>query len=453
MTSLCDVPAEQRLLGALIAPGGDAWIARVLDHVDRDSFYRGPHGDVLDSVVDLWASGERPEMPAVAQRLRDAGMPEMAGEVGEWMTSSPHGSPLWDAQRVAQLAQRRAAAQAMWDAYTAACDETQDLAEAVDQARKALDEPAGSQPLDIVWRDRLDSLGDVSWLVDGRFAHGLSVILGKSGSHKTFVAIDVACCVASGARWFGHRVDGPAPVVYVLAEGIESAKARVAAWEADRDARADKLGIYPQALQLDEPRDQHRLVSTCRSIRPGLVVVDTYRRNTTGDESDSERAQALVRCLDRVRESCGASALVVHHTGATLENAHRARGSQVLYESADTVVGVERDAEHDRITLHNSPSSPIVGKQRSAAEWPPLDLYPRDRAEGRVLSTSPVDGSQQQAEPPDIGEPMTGMSIAQQYTNGDMATVKRWIERGVLERVRDGGSQARYVTPTASEVL
>lgn len=454
MTALYDVAAEQRLLGGLLLDSHGTWLGQVLRRVDRDTFYRGPHGDALDALVDVWSADEPIDLPSVAARLRERGCHDLVGELSEWTQAAGHpGSTVHDADRVAHLAERRRAAQALWDAYTAACDESQDLSGAVDRARQALDAPSGSEPLSIVWRDEFDSLGDVSWLVDQRIAHGLSVILGRSGSLKSFLATDIACSIASGHQWFGHRVDGPAKVLYVLAEGVESVRPRVEAWEQDRDGFAGYLGIFPHALQLDEPKDQQRLIAACRSIQPKFIVVDTMRRNMAGDENDAERVNALVYALGRASEVCGASAMVVHHTGATMDNAHRGRGSQVLHESADTVIGVQRDADYpERITLYNSQTGAVQGKQRNAKEWPPLDLYAVEVADSLVLSTSPV-GKAAHGPPPTVSEPTTRVRIATDHAGGDLATVARWIEQGHLVRYRDGGPQGLYVSADVAAEL
>ncbi len=71
-----------------------------------------------------------------------------------------------------------------------------------------------SQPIEPV----LDS----NWRIrDVLPAEGSGVIYGRSGSGKTFAAIDLCCHVAAGRPWRGHTTKG-GTVAYVALEGAGS---------------------------------------------------------------------------------------------------------------------------------------------------------------------------------------------------------------------------------------
>jgi hypothetical protein len=69
------------------------------------------------------------------------------------------------------------------------------------------------------------------WAVDGRIPEdGVTCILGKPGSGKTFATIDVACCMATGLDCWGQKVGPPQRVIYIAAEAGPGVKLRIIAW-------------------------------------------------------------------------------------------------------------------------------------------------------------------------------------------------------------------------------
>ncbi|MBS1847548.1 MAG: AAA family ATPase, partial [Actinobacteria bacterium] len=87
------------------------------------------------------------------------------------------------------------------------------------------------------WNDRcftIDQLADLpepTWLVEGLLAaDSLAVMYGPSGQRKSFVAIDVACHIATGRPWHG-KTTAPGKVVYVAAEGVAGLGKRFTAWQ------------------------------------------------------------------------------------------------------------------------------------------------------------------------------------------------------------------------------
>ena len=78
----------------------------------------------------------------------------------------------------------------------------------------------------------LDSIPPPQPLVDGiLYLDSLAWLHGKPGHGKSFVALDWAGCVATGAPWQGHEVTSRGTVVYLAAEGVAGVRQRVRAWE------------------------------------------------------------------------------------------------------------------------------------------------------------------------------------------------------------------------------
>jgi hypothetical protein len=78
--------------------------------------------------------------------------------------------------------------------------------------------------------DALHGLPDFAYEIECVLpARGVSALYGPAGGFKSFVAADMALCVATGTSWQGRRVK-PGFVVYVAAEGRAGLKRRAATW-------------------------------------------------------------------------------------------------------------------------------------------------------------------------------------------------------------------------------
>lgn len=196
----------------------------------------------------------------------------------------------------------------------------------------------------------LSALPPPTPLVDGFLFQGtLAQLAGNPGDGKTFAALGMACAVASGRSWNGHRVPTATPVVYVAGEGSTGLFARIAAWcglhglsPAELDG---KLHILARPVQLGSAEDMRQLAKLIRDTGAGLVVLDTRARCTVGLEENSATEQGLaVAAVEAVIAATGATVMVVHHLGAGQQ---RGRGS-TAWDGAvysDLVLGRNKDGE------------------------------------------------------------------------------------------------------------
>ena len=179
------------------------------------------------------------------------------------------------------------------------------------------DQP-GSDPWPITL-DEVLATPDPDWLIEGLLIdHELAVIYGQPKTGKTFAAIDLALCVATGRDFHGLPAGPPKEVVYVIAEG--NAKLfgrRCRAWLDKRgiDDPPGTFRIVPARVAISEPETVQRLIG--RIGRPSLVVIDTLTRTLNGDENAPSDMAKFVSGCDRLREATGAAVLVVHHEGKT----------------------------------------------------------------------------------------------------------------------------------------
>lgn len=231
----------------------------------------------------------------------------------------------------------------------------------VDELRQAL-----------VDTDGLDGLPTLEPVVAGvLYADSLAWLQGKPGHGKSFVALDVAGCVATGETWQGNPTTA-GTVVYVIAEGAAGLRPRVRAWEKSYGHPMSGVWFLPVAVQSASAGAWDGLVWLVTELRPVLVVIDTQARVTVGrDENSAQDMGEFVAALDRLRKATGACVLVVHHQG---RNGEHMRGSTALEGAATTILRTEKDSdvltvscakqkdgpEFDRFTLRLVPTGESV---------------------------------------------------------------------------------------------
>lgn len=208
----------------------------------------------------------------------------------------------------------------------------------------------------------LHDMPEPAWLVDGHVTDGLTVMYGPPGSGKTFLALDWALCVATGATWLGHDTLH-APVVYVSGEGGGGLARRVSAWQSSRQQFQPNLYFVIGTVQLTQREDVVALRDDVAQVGAKLVVVDTLARAMSGaDENDSGDMGLVVQGLDWIRRDQGCAGLVVHHSGV---EKGRPRGSTALFGAADTQVRVEsEDGREVEVACDKQKGAAPFGKHR-----------------------------------------------------------------------------------------
>lgn len=206
----------------------------------------------------------------------------------------------------------------------------------------------------LIHADELKNLSQPTYaLADYAIYEGsFNVIVGPSGSRKSFIALDIAGRIA-----VNH------PVVYIAGEGLNGYAARWEAWKHHHQVAHTELYFYSEALQVMEVNQLIEFMTIIQQHRPVLVIVDTLARSAVGIEENSAREMGLFTDnIDRLRRSMNCAVLIVHHTGIN----GKIRGSTALYGAADSVLAV--CTEDDITSVYNDPEH--GGKNKYAASMP-----------------------------------------------------------------------------------
>lgn len=199
---------------------------------------------------------------------------------------------------------------------------------------KSLWEKKRSSAFGFTRMDAID-MAPPDWLIRDVMDKGTSALLfGDSGSGKSFLAVDMACCIASGKPYHGHAVKS-GDVVYIAGEGRKNIRKRFEAWERHNKCKAMHR-VFMSNSGADLYADAQDIVLGIKEsgIKPALIIIDTLARNMgEGDENATVDMNRFVNGMGILSDGTGAATLVVHHTGHT--NKERARGAYALKAAVD----------------------------------------------------------------------------------------------------------------------
>lgn len=218
----------------------------------------------------------------------------------------------------------------------------------------------------------LSTLPPPEWLIEGIITvNGLSMVWGRSGSLKSFAALDQGLCVATGLDWHGKPVK-QGRVVYMAAEGARGLGSRALGWikTRGRDLPEPDFQIIPHALTFPKDEDISALLQALDyQARPiAMIVVDTLSRTFgSGNPNQPADMNAFVDACEKIRQTTGAHLMVVHHGGKDTDK--NELGNEGLRNAADTVIHVRRKTTGIEL-INEAPK----GKQKDFDEFKTINL-------------------------------------------------------------------------------
>lgn len=224
-----------------------------------------------------------------------------------------------------------------------------------------------------VARDLPRQAEEARWLVEELWsAEAVGIVGGEPKCCKSFLALDMAVSVASGAACLGRfRVAQTGRVLLFAAEdSTHIVRQRLEAIALRRGVSFASLDIHvitTPVVRLDREADRHALQETVNRYRPRLLVLDPFVRLHRIDENAAAEVAPLLAYLRELQRSFQTAVLLVHHArkGAARARAGQAlRGSSELHAWGDSNLYMRRRDEALELTVEH----------RASASCPPLPL-------------------------------------------------------------------------------
>ncbi len=196
----------------------------------------------------------------------------------------------------------------------------------------------------------------VAWLIKDYIEEdALAVMYGPPGKGKSFIALDMSCCIASNLSFHGHNVKAGA-VFYIAGEGHNGLARRLRAWaELNNTDMPRALFVSEAPADLASEANATKVMEAVQQLAdasgktPVLIVIDTLARNFGGDENSATDMGNFIRNADALRRLWKATVLIVHHSGKDSDRG--ARGSSALKGAADAEYEVGRNDADQIIRL------------------------------------------------------------------------------------------------------
>ena len=251
-------------------------------------------------------------------------------------------------------------------------------------------------------------------LVEGK----VSMIFAEPGTIKSWTAIDLAACVASGQSWLGERHVEHGPVLYVDFEDGQYEFHRRVHLLTGGAARPGLGYVYAPGNIVD--RDWWvRLEKLVLDRGVKLVVIDTLAGATPGvDENDRNAADPLTYA-GRLTETTGVTVLFLHHAN----RAGDIRGTSAFKATVDTLFKLETTDDDQDTGTHRAKLTCVKSGQKKV---PPVWLELTD------------DGLRRYEPEPEKGKP--------EGEEGEKKRTRTELERDILLLIENEGPIASVET-------
>jgi len=288
----------------------------------------------------------------------------------------------------------------------------------------------------------------IDWCVEGLFTRpSLNLLVGDPGSKKTYLALDLAVCVALGQPWLGRPVSASPVLVVDDDTGFPfwaRLKAVLRAHQAPPRTPLNFMSL--PGFDLRSAEDAAELAEFALSIRAGLIVIDALADVMRGgDENSVLSVQPVFFHLRHLAETCRATLLVLHHT-----NKHgHFRGSTSISAGVDLMLSIESRPDDSLIHLRAHKARDVFPRPFSARAH-----FEKDR-----FWLTPTDETQASSAVPQLGSAASaildylvanGQATTPQLmaviNTGTPATIRHTVHElmaaGYLDRV-DGGRRGK----------
>ena len=228
-------------------------------------------------------------------------------------------------------------------------------------------------------------MAEPDYLIAGLIRRGgLLEIQAYGGSGKSWLAVNLALCLASGLPWLGRLPTKPSTVAcldyengfYEMARRLQ---ANAKALELDTPVQGIGLITMPDLYMTS---DGFEASVTKLAGAYQVICIDTLKAASPGvDENDSKMRESLDR-LRRVGERTGATFVVLIHSKkksnsqTEIDPRERGRGSSAIYDAADAQLGIEYE--------QGKPLQVVQTKARSGRYLEPFQVTIEDGLDGAV---------------------------------------------------------------------
>jgi hypothetical protein len=238
------------------------------------------------------------------------------------------------------------------------------------------------------------------WLIEGLWGdQAVGIVGGEPKCCKSFLALDLAVSVASGApclRRFPPRQTGPV-LLFAAEDGLPLVRDRLEGLAQAARVAFDRLDIHVicvPSLRLDLAQDRARLRDTIEALHPRLLVLDPFVRLHRVDENAAAEVAPLLGFLRGLQRRFGTAVLLVHHArkgAAHVRGGQALRGSSELHAWGDSNLYLRRRGDTLCLSIEHRAAPPTDDLALELqAQGSALSLHVVDRIDAELDATQPT---------------------------------------------------------------
>lgn len=220
-----------------------------------------------------------------------------------------------------------------------------------------------------------------SWLIEGLWgAQAVGIIGGEPKCCKSFLALDLAVAVASGApclRRFPAGQCGPV-LMFAAEDDALVVRRRLEGIAAAAGVDFESLDVHlitVPALRLDRHDDRQALAATVAQLQPKLLVLDPFVRLHCIDENAAAEVAPLLAYLRHLQRELHTAVALVHHArkGAAHERGGQAlRGSSEFHAWGDSNLYMRRIGGQLQLSIEHRAAPGRDGLPLALKQDPPV---------------------------------------------------------------------------------
>ena len=200
------------------------------------------------------------------------------------------------------------------------------------------------------------------WLIEGLWAReAVGIVGGEPKCCKSFLALDVAVAVASGAACLRHFPVAQTGRVLLFAaeDGPSIVRSRLEGICRTASVSFEGLDVHvitAPSLRLDLKEDQVRLRETVEALQPRLLVLDPFVRLHRIDENAASDVAPMLGYLRGLQRRFRIAVLLVHHARKAAGGARAGqalRGSSELHAWGDSNLYLRPKGDALRLTIEH----------------------------------------------------------------------------------------------------
>lgn len=198
-------------------------------------------------------------------------------------------------------------------------------------------------------KDALQPQPPMEWIINNLFSAGsISLVVGESGSKKTWILLDMAVCVARGENWIGFSTIQGATLVIDEDNGERKLAGRLhkilSAHGANESTPVHYVSLAGFDLRKIDDANELEMLINLTSAR--LVIIDTMADIMPGcDENSVKDVLPIFMTLRRIAERTRAAIVLIHHTNKI----GGYRGSTALKGAVDLMLMVDSKPDSPNI--------------------------------------------------------------------------------------------------------